>query len=220
MGLRPYEWSVIIIGRWNRAILTPAGIARRVFGLDEFKQLYVAVPLDGVSPYQVRHPTGNITVRTDETRLRIHLEKEDYQTLKYAMVAGASALTSLPETPVSAAGFNVGFLMPEITPELAAMVAGDIDSRLAGMEHDIAARTLGRSLEYGVGKLNIGISCERKVEAEEFRLSCNFHRASEDTNDLKEWLQTPVDEVQSTIEKLLEALDLTIEEAADAIDEE
>jgi hypothetical protein len=56
MALSPERWSVVIIGRWNRAILTPAGIAKRVFGEPETKLMDVEVPLDGLSPYRVRHP--------------------------------------------------------------------------------------------------------------------------------------------------------------------
>lgn len=69
MGLKATEWSVVVVGRWNRAILTPNGIAKRVFKLAELSQMVVAVPLDGVSPYIVKNPDQKIAATTDEGRL-------------------------------------------------------------------------------------------------------------------------------------------------------
>ena len=92
MGLQPADWSVVILGRWNRAILTPNGIAKRLFKLAEAKQVLVAVPLDGVSPYMVRHPTQQIVAMTDEGRLLVQVVRADYKVLGEAMTAGANWL--------------------------------------------------------------------------------------------------------------------------------
>lgn len=215
MPLKAADWNVIIVGRWNRAILTPAGIAKRVFKLDDPKQVMVAVPLDGVSPYQVQHPTQNIIAMTDETRLRIHLVEPGYEALDYAKLSGICALESLPETPVAAAGFNIDFHAPELSPEQASLVSSSVDTRLAGLGCAIAGRTLARSLEYEGGRLNVNIT----GALEEFKLCCNFHRSSENMDELKAWLATPLDGVQSIVEGILAALDLQIEETEDEIDE-
>ena len=33
MPLEPYDWNVVVLGRWDRALLTSQGIASRLFQL-------------------------------------------------------------------------------------------------------------------------------------------------------------------------------------------
>jgi len=49
MKLEPIDWNVIIVGRWNTAILTPGRIAEKIFQQQPGTGLHVDVPLDGVS---------------------------------------------------------------------------------------------------------------------------------------------------------------------------
>src|SRR6516165_8300462 len=55
MPLVPCEWNVVVMGRWNRAILTPQGIATRLFQLPLNTSIGVEVPMDGIGPYRVSH---------------------------------------------------------------------------------------------------------------------------------------------------------------------
>jgi len=208
MAVQPADWSVVIVGRWNRAILTPTGIARRVFKLEDPKQILVAVPLDGVSPYQVRHPTHDIIAMTDETRLLVHVLKMDYDTLGHAMIAGKNALKSLPETPVVAAGFNINFEASEVESDLASLLTADVDSMLAGLDQTAVVRSVTRSYEYGRGQLNITVS----GTPDKFTLACNFHRGSTAVEDLVDWLETPVDEAKRKVQQVLELLKVNLEE--------
>jgi len=208
MPLKPTDWSVVIVGRWNRAILTPAGVAKRVFNLDDVKQVEVLVPLDGVSPYFVRHPHRKVVARTDETRLQITLEQFDYETLAYAMSCGVNAMASLPETPFSAAGFNVNYQCEGIAPAEARLLTADADKLLSQVELKIVARAVSRSFVFGEGKLNLTLASEENS----FRLLSNFHRASTARPDLDNWLKTPVEDVHRVMDRILRVLDIDIEE--------
>ncbi len=217
MALRRLNWSLIVVGRWNRSILTPGGIAKRIFGLGDLEQMKVAVPMDGVSPYQVKHPTNNIIVSTEESRLRIQLDKCDYETLGYAMKAGWNALNSLPETPVLAAGFNIEFHSSESIPSLAQMIQTPADACLAKFnrgESEILAMSMSRFIRFRNGELRVILS-EKEGGS---KLRCNFHRSSSDVGDLKEWLQIPTDEIRDAVGNLLESLDLEIEEITNDAD--
>ncbi len=44
MPLEPGEWNVVILGRWNRAIPTPQGIASRLFQLPPETEIGIEVP--------------------------------------------------------------------------------------------------------------------------------------------------------------------------------
>ena len=210
MAVQPADWSVVIAGRWNRAILTPSGIAKRLFGLSEGKPVEVAVPLDGVSPYIVKHPMQQIAAMTDEGRLLIRASRPDYETLGHAMAAGVNALASLPETPVSAAGFNINFRSKEVTSEMASLLVSESEKALVDAGFKPVARTLGRSLEHGAGALNVTVA----GSVDSFGLSLNFHRASEVVDELKQWLQTPVEQVKEAVTKVLRALGLDVEEVS------
>jgi hypothetical protein len=216
MALQRTDWSVVILGRWNRAILTPNGIAKRLFKLDEAKQVLVAVPLDGVSPYMVRHPTQQIVAMTDESRLLIQVAKPDYETLGHAMTAGVNALTSLPETPVSAAGFNINFRSKEVTSKMASLLLSESEKALVDAGFRPVARILGRSLEHGAGTLNVTVA----GGVDGFGLTLNFHRGTEVLDELKQWLQTPVEQLKGTVKKVLDAFGLDIEEIRNDADAE
>jgi hypothetical protein len=216
MQVKRAGWSVIIVGRWNKAILTPAGICERVFGLDTPSELEVAVPLDGVSPYRVRHPDHRLVVMVDENRLRLELQKTDYETLAYAMERGVFVMKKLPETPFAAAGFNVDFGSSEVGAESGKIVAANVDAVLAGLARDVESRRVTRSLVFKEGRLNLMMA----VEGEQFSLSCNFHRGSGKSAELQEWLQTPASEVEQTVSQVLAALGLEEEEVPNADDAE
>ena len=214
MAFRPEKWIVVIVGRWNRSILTPGRIGNKILELDDPQQLLVAVPLDGVSPYQVKHPRQSIVVSADESRLRIHVERQDYTSLAQAMAAGVKALEWLPETPVTAAGFNVNFHASEPVPNLALLLQSSVDARLSDLEYEVVARRVVRSVPFGDGRLNLTFS----GEGDGSTFECNFHRASTNTNELKEWLRTPVEDVERTVTRLLETLELEIQETTNGTD--
>jgi hypothetical protein len=214
MGLSPVDWSVVIAGRWNRAILTPAGIASRLFRTGDQEQLAVLVPLDGVSPFIVRDIGGDVSVMTDESRLLIRVENMTYDCLEKAMTYGVNALESLEHTPVSAAGFNVNYQSDDLPTEAAMLIAADIDRRLSNVPQKVVSRAVGRSFEFGLGQLKLALTAEEQS----FKVLGNFHRASTEVGDLKTWLSTPVADIRSAIEKLLNAFDLHIEESHDASD--
>jgi len=86
ISLQLFNWSVVILGRWNLAILTPVRLSKEVFKLEPQTQIKVAVPIDGTSPYLVEHPTQKIRVAIDVSRLVINLTEMNYQALKDAMV--------------------------------------------------------------------------------------------------------------------------------------
>ena len=208
MSFRPSGWNVVIVGRWNPAILTPQGILKHVFDLPDGTQTHVAVPLDGVSPYLVTHPNEMIVARADQQRVIIDLKEKTYKALGEAMKAGVNVLTSLPETPVSAAGFNLRFESDDPSADHLAWTEAKIDARLSDQAWRIAERSVTRALHYEAGVLNLTVNGkEGKVG-----VLCNFHRTCAEHADLVRWLETPYDQVRDKVLGLLTSLDIEIEE--------
>src|SRR5689334_6777240 len=129
MTIAPHDWSVIVIGHWNRAILTPSGIARRLLGLPEQTPVEVEIALDAFLPYRVRH--GIVTVTAGSDRLHIQPVRFNYDALAESMRVASEALRTLPETPVFAAGFNVNFKTEDYVEALTAVTAHQLDDRFS-----------------------------------------------------------------------------------------
>jgi hypothetical protein len=210
MVIQPADWSVVIVGRWNRAILTPAGISKRVFNIEDQKQIMVLVPLDGVSPYIVKLQEGDIAVRTDEKSLRIDAEKPDFAHLERVMSFGVNAITSLPETPLEAVGINVNYESGDLNPQLATLIAGEIDKQLSSIDYKVTSRAVIRTYELNEGQLNIRIIGEKDL----FKIYFNFHRSSINSADLVQWLKTPIGNIQNLINTFFDVLKIELEEIA------
>jgi hypothetical protein len=212
MGFQPFNWSVVIRGYWNLAILAPGRIAEKIFGLERATSVPVKVPLDVTIPCEVEHPNGTISVAAHSTQLVFNLIVKDYNALEAAMSAACNALRWLPETPVTAAGFNVNYKTDELSEGMVKMYTkDDIDRALGELDYDIATRSVARTLQHKSGKVNITV----RGDTNHFEFLCNFHRDSKKNEDLIEWLSTPIEDIRGQVTQLLEKFELNVEETSD-----
>lgn len=210
MNLEPVDWNVVIVGRWNPAILTPARIAHKLYELPmpQSGPLPVLVPLDGLSPYEVEHPQNGIVTLLNGNQLIIKTAEPTYDSLADAMHAGWNALRWLPETPFSAAGFNIKFRTEETTEELLNLLDNEtLDSRLTELSYRIDSSHVKRTVEYKTGFLNLMIN--RRKDG--FSIEYNFHKQSSDSKTLEDWLSIPVKELQQSVATLQEKFELSTE---------
>lgn len=214
MNVRRFDWSVVVRGRWNRAILTPAGIGKYVLGVASGTPVGVDVPIDGLACFRVRDPDEKLIVTADEARVLILLHDITYETLGLAMQAGARVLDKLPVTPVSAAGINLCFVF-EPAPD-AAVPMGDapMDTKLADAGFEIRARNTTRTVPFEEGLLNVSV----RLSGAKLRVLLNLHRGSASRGDLKSWLEKPVSGIREVVTRVLNVLGLEEEEAADELD--
>ena len=199
MTLEAFDWSVAVIAYWNRAILTPAGIARRLFGLAQDTPVVVEVSMDGLAPFRVRHE--GLTVSAEIGRLVIHVDEPKYEGLDRAKALAAKAVDGLPETPLTAAGFNVRARIDDPPKELLAAIECGVDALLSDAQFTIKSRALRRTLPWGEGDLNLNIQ-----EEDDFRVELNFHRQSAKRHELVGWLNSPISEVAETVSKVFKEI--------------
>jgi hypothetical protein len=193
--------DVVVVGYWNRAILTPAGIGKRLFEVPEGTPLVVEVPMDGLAPYRVRsQQRDKLIVMVQAPMLRVEVADFDYESLQYAMTIAVRALTSLPETPVSAAGININF--NESLPQLHInkFLASELDNSLSDASFVITERRLVRAMPFGQGTLNLTVATNKNNEHE---ILFNFDRQAQLHSELISWLQTPAKELRELVEKIL-----------------
>lgn len=195
----PVDWSVAILGAWNLAILTPAGIARRLFQLPPAHSVEVLLPLEGRGPVRVSY--DSLTVVPSETSLVIAPLAPTRASLASAASLATRALQSLPETPLTAVGVNIRYAFDAMPTELLRLTVCPLDDCLANLNHRVPKKTLRRSIAWQPGELNLDI-----LEAENASgiLAFNFHLPSTTPSELLGWL-TRTEEMVAAAQTLLTA---------------
>ncbi len=200
MALTPYGWSVVVIGKWNPAILTPAGVNKHVFKLHEDTPLSVQIALDGYSPYKVGLPDEDIFTVVDSNQLLLDIVNKDFLTLEKGKKFAINALQGLPETPIRAAGWNVNYKNTEVSSMISSVLTTDIDNAFSDENFSISARRLGRTFKFHNGVINMMLT---RVDTDGYTINLNFHKNSQSSADLKKWLEIPITEVEKVVKKFI-----------------
>lgn len=199
MSFQPKEWNVVIVGYWNLAILSPAGIAKRLFQLDD-TPVEVLVPLDGMAPIQVKHES--ISVVPSQKQLIVTTTTHNAATFNLAKGIAATALRNLPETPVQGVGVNFRFVTEpgETANELLNLFQHESDNRLSDADFEIVSRSMGRSVRWNDGVLNVSLS---EAAGEPYQLLFNFELKSTDNAALTAWVERPAEDFLGVVHSLL-----------------
>ncbi len=203
MNFETFDWNVIIVGRWNVSILTPARIAERIFGLRPQEGIPIEVPLDGLSPYRVMNQKKELTIIPENNRIIIQLNKIEPSVLRETLETGRKILEWLPETPCSGAGINIRFKTSDTNQNLIDLCKTNIDDHILNSDlGDIMGRSTTRTIRYKQGKLNIIASYEN----ESFKITFNFHRDCKKAEDAKEWFNLDQEEIEKVSTDIIEKI--------------
>ena len=99
MNINPFDWNVVIVGYWNRAILTPAGVGRRLFGLEEGNPVLVEVPMNGLGPHRVKYSDLTITKPRQDVWLCMRISRNMIFLTEPEKLRFLAIESLLPETP-------------------------------------------------------------------------------------------------------------------------
>lgn len=196
MSLTPVDWSVVVAGRWNRAILTPAGIAKHLFG-NPNAPIEVLIPIDVIAPPRVKHD-GIVVVASSDT-LQFIAEKCSFSAIAKARELAKRALDELPKTPIMAVGINTNFAITEALPEIANVVDSEWDDELSEEDFAIAERETVRQLIWGDASINVRVASNAEGQS----VKINFNLASDDPKRQDEWLTKPIEEFEDAVTKLI-----------------
>lgn len=208
MTVRPTDWSVVIVGRWNPGILTPQGIASRLFNLPDETPVSIQIPLDAQSPYRVMDPQHDVAVLASGARLEIQAADCEPAQLERAKEIGIHALEALPETPVTATGINCNWSVEGPSPSLARVLSSSLDEILADAQRTITSRELARGVQYGEGLVNLNVGINEDQEAQ---VRFNWHRKSSEPATLRRWLGQPLKPVLDFARKTLADLGVVLD---------
>lgn len=197
MSLSPKDWSVVVAGSWNRAILTPAGIRKRLFRLDDGTPIEVQLPIDQLKPPQVKH--DGIYVIADSNNLILRPHQCSFDELDRARLFAINALESLPETPITAIGINMRYTSAIAIPEFFDALDSSWDTSLSETGYTINESDIKRSLSWNNGFINLFLSYDK---SNHHSILFNFEIRSNNHEDLKNWLSAPIDILKSQITKI------------------
>jgi len=198
--LVPYEWNVVVVGRWNRAILTPAWVVTQLFREAEGTAVFLEVPMDAIGPYRITH--RGLIVVPDGGRLIVETREANYDSLQAAKELSDRAIGLLPVTPLSAAGYNIRFrgeAAEEQLRPLLDLTAERIDESLERAGRQITRKESTRAVRWDDGKVSIQCIFE---EPNSLDVNLNFERAGT-TDEMRNWLQRPVEQVKGQVDDIL-----------------
>jgi len=212
MAVTRTEWNAIVIGHWNRAILTPAWIGKHLFGLEPGTPVEVRVPLDDYRPYEVTH--DGVTVLASSSHLFVRPVAKDFAALGKAAAIAAKTVTELPRTPLLAAGLNCNFKSDAPLERLSEVTNHSTDSSLVDAGYRITGRSTRRSIKWNDGSINLSVDDD---EEDGRTIHFNFHLADKENEQrLAEWLKQPIAEVEKAVAAILEKyLNINLEETCD-----
>ena len=205
----PQDWEVVLLGAWNVAILTPRGIARRLFELDEGTQIGVFVPLEGMALIQVVYDAISITPSSQ--RLAATPQICSGSKLAQSCTILERALRSLPETPVSAAGVNFRFTFPEAPSALVAVFDSPLNDLCADADLSVRARKCRWTIDWNGGELNFEIEHSRDGSGS---ILMNFHLTSSVCADLTKWIGQNASMLSFVTKMLRETLKVEVEDVS------
>lgn len=194
MPLEPYDWNVVVLGHWNRAILTPIGIAERLFQLPSETEIGIEVPMDAIGPFRVSH--GDLTVMVAGGRLMVEARENNFQSLERAMRVAHRAMERLPETPVRAVGFNVRAQGSGEEGELGSLIEATQlrwDDRFEQTGFPLTRRDVTWVTDWPPGKLSVNLI--REDHDRVLRVNLNFERVGTRL-ELMDWLTRPIVEIR------------------------
>jgi hypothetical protein len=198
MPITAEAWNVTIVGFWNRAIYTPAGISRHLFRLPANTPVQVFIPIDLPAPYQVQHEGLTVTVGGD--RLVVQPAQPNFARLTAALEIGRRALEHLPYTPLVAAGINFRYKSDGPVAVLEDVTASAWDERLSDQRLEIRERTVTRAVRHGNGRINVTVTQKEDLT---FFLELNFDLQSDEVQQLLAWITIPEADLRREVERIL-----------------
>ena len=198
MPLTPKEWSVVVVGRWNRAILTPAGIGKRIFKLPEGTPMEVMIAIDAIAPPLVKHDKMVVVAASD--RLTIQPEICSFDELMKACDLASSAVKSLPETPLLAVGFNIKYTTEGYFEPVDRVLVSELDDLASDAHYGILERQVHRAFKWGEGKINFVAAL---TDDGARTVALNFELHSDSSQEHIDWLGHAPNAIKIEVQKII-----------------
>ncbi len=195
-------WTVVVLGGWNKAILTPIWIATVLLQEPEGAKLNIQIAVNAIAPVRIGRNRGaapSTTVSVLDDRLLIECEDNNFKALEEARLIAKRALEKLPMTPVNGVVINLSF--PGSTEDF--FVDRTWDTKIG----DIGFQTMGarhaRKVAWKEGRITTTV-CRDERSFNGVLMDFNYRR--EDSSALASWLAISIQELEDVSVKLLSSV--------------
>lgn len=202
------EWTIVVIGGWNLSIFQPDWVAKNLF---EEEEIRVEVALvSGASQFSFIH--NGISLVVNPSKLTISSENLDDKSINSCEECLKKIARLLPHTPVSAIGFNSGYIDVNQNDTLLGLISLCDTAKLAGEGCKIVETSIRRQLDMDERIINFRI-LERDGK---FYITVNYHLNVESTFAILEIPDGEYLQTSKQVAKLLEKIyDMTLETEED-----
>lgn len=171
--LQENGFNVIVTGRWNALIFTPAWIKENLFDNADIP-VSMAWPL-GDPTASMRITCGGVSIFPSSQALDIQTADTSKAGIKKAGEITAKILHLLPHTPIGALGINFRFSEKNFCATLEALFGFADAAKIPSDKYTLAGTQISRSFATG-GEDLLNLSVSRL--AEEMVFEFNFHTQS------------------------------------------
>lgn len=163
------QWSLVIVGRWNRAILSAQWLAKEVLGEEEIGIMF---PVVGVGPPIFYTKDLNLRIVVSSESVTFVPLKDSREVLTRIEKAATHILKTLPHTPILAFGENFHYTVDGCPDELTRLLNLEDADRL-GLHGKIGGVSLKRTVNLEACELNLTLSRDGAC-----RIELNYHYAA------------------------------------------
>ncbi|MEA5113341.1 MAG: hypothetical protein VB050_04875 [Geobacteraceae bacterium] len=204
MKIKEETWNVVLVGKWNKYILSPEWLAQNIFQVDKV-QIEFGLNVD-MPP---RYTANNIRLTPSDDLVIFTSLSYDDSTLELMSSYCVSLFTKLSYTPIVACGINFGFIDDtQITP-YDNLFRFDDESALVSTGSIVRSKTINRKLVLNENKiLNFNLT----QSSEGISFDFNFHYDTKNCEDAIEAVRCIVENKNKALHLLKTVYNMSLEE--------
>jgi len=192
------EWTVVLAGSWNVAILNPEWVGRELLNLPEVEMELV---FGAIRP-QLKVSSPLVSIIPQGNQVIFNSRQRSAEAFAGVEAAATALLEKLPITPITAMGINFGYTEEAVSVNIANLFAIGDTARISDVPLRIKSTTITRQLEYDGRDLNFRMT----HTPERLMLHFNYHLAVTSAEAAKAALAGKVATYQNHSQQLLKDL--------------
>jgi len=201
------DWTTVVVGNWNLAILNPTWIAGEVLEVAEVE----VEALIGPSIPDFRYSSGALKILPRPDRIVVSPGSSDDAALERCQAIVLKLLELLPRTPISSVGINFGYIETEPSQELGSIFDLQDNDGISDAALQIRSTSVTRAIEYETWMLNYKISLDPEHHV---AFHFNFHKDIGDAAAAAVEIRDKAVAFKMAAEQMLNAIyDLELEQA-------
>jgi hypothetical protein len=206
MIIKESSYSIVLAGKWNPAILTPAWLAANLFEGNPQVQIEFSLNFDIPSRYKIK----NVTISPSVDRVILLSNDNSDESLTLLESVAIKLCATLGHTPLVAVGVNFGFIEKENKDLLLPLMNFSDSNDITDSGWSISNQSIKRSLSKGGYFTNLNISLD---ENSDFHFDFNYHYVTINATQVSDCLLGKViDYKNQSITLLNELFNLEIQE--------